>query len=177
MTPPSPYAVRNDTLRELGYRSYAAYLASGLWLSIRRAAIRRRRSCAACPDRATEVHHLAYDRATLLGEQPAHLIGLCSKHHRAIEFTDAGAKRHLAAVNVMLRKLAGIAPEFQPQRNEHWREDLAKIADGSYYRTKLESGLTTSPPRRRSRGPGYERSYGAGTGPRLRRRPTNREER
>jgi hypothetical protein len=146
---PQPYSERNRLLRALGFKSYSLYLASALWQRIRALVLAKQGKCAACGRRASEVHHLDYDEATLRGESTENLVGLCWLHHRSIEFTDDGQKRHLVAANAMLRKLLQIGPEFQPRLDEDWRQSKARVADASYYQKKLEAGLLSRPSARR----------------------------
>ena len=67
----SPYAYRNDNLRALGFKSYAAYLRSPLWKAIRgRVIARDGGKCSRCFQKARrpQVHHRAYDPAMLRGD-------------------------------------------------------------------------------------------------------------
>lgn len=77
-------------LSELGYRSYAEYLASPLWRSIRqRVYAAKGRVCVSCDmDEADEIHHDRYDRDTLMGKTLKHLRPLC-RHCHEIAHGDA----------------------------------------------------------------------------------------
>jgi len=79
----NPYEYRNNNLRQIGFKSYASYLKSELWLSIRDRVLLAHRMCQSCGKRAaTQVHHRAYDIPTLLGETLACLSALCGGCHR-----------------------------------------------------------------------------------------------
>ncbi len=80
-------STRDESLKELGFSSYSDYLESPMWKAIQvRALERAKGKCACCGDRATQVHHRAYDVATMRGAVPKNLVALCRVCHRAIEF-------------------------------------------------------------------------------------------
>ena len=82
----NPYAYRNDNLRQLGFQSYASYLKSPLWAEIRgRVLLRANGECERCRKPATQVHHRAYDPATLRGESIHALTAVCSHCHQKAE--------------------------------------------------------------------------------------------
>lgn len=91
------YRNRNDILRELGYRSYSEYLSSDLWKEIRRRAIRKAKGmCEVCgKNEATHVHHLNYQKDTLLGKKETlvFLVASCEECHIRVEFDQNGNKR------------------------------------------------------------------------------------
>lgn len=97
-------------LRGMGYESYAAYLLSPLWQTIRRGAFALYGSqCVACQKKATQIHHRDYSPETLKGESLKSLCPICRGCHDKIEFTEDGRKRSLSSANVFLAKLiAGI---------------------------------------------------------------------
>lgn len=97
------YRERNRTLRDLGYPSYREYLRGPEWSEIRDAKLRRFPHCLVCKAGATQVHHLDYSDAVLLGMVPRLLVTLCRWCHESIEFTD-GEKLSLADANKKLRK-------------------------------------------------------------------------
>lgn len=87
----NPYAYRNDNLRALGFKSYASYLRSPLWQSIRQRVIARDGGCCACClklARKPQVHHRAYDSATLRGDDINSLTLSCARCHRRAERPD-----------------------------------------------------------------------------------------
>lgn len=108
------YQKRNDLLRELGFASYGAYLASDLWAGIRAERVRKYPTCILCPDAVENVHHLRYDAATLLGQTPHRLIGLCRACHERLEF-DRGRKNNVRQANGVLFDLAR-----QTERGRRW---------------------------------------------------------
>jgi len=95
------YAVRDRVLFDaLGY-SYQEYLESDLWKFIRAAVLGQANGiCKGCGAEATEVHHLKYNKAVLLGKnffkkppKPIEaLVALCRGCHERIEFCQDGKK-------------------------------------------------------------------------------------
>lgn len=83
------YQHRNQILKEMGFDSYADYLKSDLWASLRKQAMKKYHGiCQSCGDKATQVHHKHYSRRLLKGE---HIIGLkpiCKECHKTIEFDE-----------------------------------------------------------------------------------------
>lgn len=74
---------RTDALSRLGFASYPDYLKSGLWESIRERVLGRDdHKCERCGGEATQVHHAAYDIATLRGECLDRLYSVCREHHK-----------------------------------------------------------------------------------------------
>lgn len=81
------YKKRNAVLREMGYASYKAYLASDLWKRIRERILSRDdHRCRVCNATATEVHHQKYTRIVLEGGYLLALYSLCRRCHENIEF-------------------------------------------------------------------------------------------
>lgn len=84
----NPYAYRNDNLRRLGFKTYRSYLKSDLWASIRERVFERAdRRCERCKrsKKRLQVHHRAYDPATLAGTSLDSLTVTCSHCHRVAE--------------------------------------------------------------------------------------------
>ena len=79
----NPYAYRDQNLMRLGFRSYRDYLKSPLWASIRKRATQRaRHRCERCSStRCLQVHHRAYDMATLAGDNIDSLTVACRSCH------------------------------------------------------------------------------------------------
>ena len=72
-----------DNLRTLGFNSYAQYLNSTLWKSIRQKVIDRDGgTCRGCGSDSFSVHHSQYSLATLKGELLVHLHSTCGRCHR-----------------------------------------------------------------------------------------------
>jgi ribosomal protein L40E len=83
------YAYRADNLRQLGFASYGAYTRSRLWRSIRARVLAGAPVCVRCQARpATQVHHRAYDPATLRGDCLDALSAVCRRCHWAAERPD-----------------------------------------------------------------------------------------
>lgn len=73
---------------------YRAYLKSREWKHIRRNVLRRDKwTCQSCGERATEVHHLLYDEATLRGMNLDELMSLCRVCHEAVSLDRWGIRR------------------------------------------------------------------------------------
>lgn len=93
------YEHRALVLKQLGFKSYPAYLASALWAEIRlRVLEAEARLCRICRRPATQVHHQQYDYLTLAGYDLYHLIPLCAGCHVSSEFDRQGEKRKMPAV-------------------------------------------------------------------------------
>lgn len=102
----SRYALRDQVLLKMGFASYAAYLQSDLWKSIRsRVLARYRHKCQSCRAAATEVHHKHYSRAVLRGEHIIGLKAICRACHQYIEF-DCGKKTDVPTANERLQAIS-----------------------------------------------------------------------
>lgn len=78
---------------------YQAYLRSKTWKRIRQRVLDRDGwKCRSCGARATEVHHGAYDAATMRGETLERLYAVCRHCHEAITFDVFGLKRKAGEV-------------------------------------------------------------------------------
>lgn len=100
------YEKRNQLLLDMGYTCYDDYLSSSLWQSIRaRALYRYGGLCRFCLNSATEVHHLRYDSATLLGKTLTALVPLCRRCHHKLEFSKRGRKYSLKVVQENYQEL------------------------------------------------------------------------
>jgi hypothetical protein len=73
-----------DDLKSIGFDSYAEYLKSPLWASIRsRVYASKGRMCLDCKTRrATQIHHRQYDLTTLKGDTLNYLVPVCRQCHR-----------------------------------------------------------------------------------------------
>lgn len=90
-----PYTQRDTALAEIGFATYADYLASPLWESIRSRRLAMQSTCSCCPKPATVVHHDTYYRKLLLGDEESvkrDLFPLCHGCHYLVEF-DGTRKR------------------------------------------------------------------------------------
>lgn len=92
------YKKRDDILNGMGYTSYAAYLESDLWRRIRSRVLLAGDECECCPEPATQLHHLSYDRPVLLGADVRSLVRICGDCHHRLEFDDKGGKRNFTHV-------------------------------------------------------------------------------
>lgn len=81
----NPYRYRDENLKAMGFKSYSEYLRSDLWASIRKRALEMDDKCQRCGKTATQVHHRAYDPATLRGDNINSLSPLCGRCHRKAE--------------------------------------------------------------------------------------------
>lgn len=101
------YRERNRLLCKLGYHSYEEYLESSEWAKIRRRVFEAHGGkCAVCRKNATQVHHMNYSKAALLGRGLTHFLPLCRPCHEAAEVDAVGRKRRLQQVNSILGRLA-----------------------------------------------------------------------
>lgn len=100
----NPYAKRNMNLKLVGFESYALYLQSPLWKSIRQRvfAVKGRLCwlCQASP--ATQVHHLKYSVPVLQGRKLKWLAPVCGGCHEFIEDC-GGLPKRISAVNRRLK--------------------------------------------------------------------------
>ena len=104
------YAQRNRNLKSLGYSSYAEYLRSFAWATLRELVFKEKGClCVVCGHHATEIHHADYSMETLVGSTLVNLHPICRICHEKGEM-DGGVKRHLRDAN---REL-GIHPIRNP---------------------------------------------------------------
>ena len=99
------YAERNDTLEDLGFKDYAAYLRSKLWKSIRRDKLGVDPECYGCGREATQVHHGKYTIENLSGLSDEHLYPICGRCHKWIEITKDWVKRSPTAATEELERI------------------------------------------------------------------------
>lgn len=105
---PSPkgnqYRRRARNLVRLGFATYAEYLASDLWASIRtRVLTRDRYICRRCGGRAWQVHHRRYVMKAMDGTNLGLLISVCGDCHQRAEMRN-GKKTSLSMANHLLKK-------------------------------------------------------------------------
>ena len=100
------YKPRSEALSRCGFSCYSEYLFSDLWKSIRLRVLERDHwTCVVCEYPATQVHHLSYADAVLLGERIDKLVSVCAPCHFKIEFAGNGNKLPLAKAVKKLEKL------------------------------------------------------------------------
>ena len=130
--PASTYAGRDAMLFWLGYPSYADYLRSDLWRTIRkRILVRDGNRCCVCHGKASEVHHAAYTRAAMLGQEDEQLLSLCRDCHKGIEFTPGGSKRRLAEVGG--KRIRRRPPKPQQKQAEYKPETWGPKRRGPFH--------------------------------------------
>lgn len=101
------YANRDALLHEMGFTSYAEYLASQLWSGIRTAAFQLHGAqCKLCKSRAVVIHHLSYNKSVLLGKDLNGLAPLCDKCHYKVEFSKKNRKHSLEEAKTVFDRLA-----------------------------------------------------------------------
>lgn len=131
------YRERNETLRSMGFASYADYRASNLWRAIRKRAISKHRGrCYLCGRDATDVHHARYARVDLDGSSIRKLYALCRDCHEAVEF-DANTGQKLRGHAAMRR--------FWQARNIGKQRWLDLIASGCVAVPRPGGGMATTP--------------------------------
>lgn len=87
------YTARNLTLKKLGFKSYAEYLRSKTWKTIK-SVVRQLRGkfCSCCHRLGPQIHHTDYSAETLSGKKLTSLYPICDKCHTEIERMDDGTK-------------------------------------------------------------------------------------
>lgn len=105
--PFAAYSERNAILKEMGFATYALYLRSAQWATVRGLVLARDDAkCCGCGKRANQVHHRQYTRAALEGRDITTLSAICPRCHKGIEFAYDGTneiKRPLRKANARLR--------------------------------------------------------------------------
>lgn len=88
--------------KELGFRSYDAYIKSRLWWSIRQIVLERDgKCCQVCGTPCKIVHHIDYTKIVMLGQGDQHeLITLCEQHHNFVE-----QSKRLSEKRILLHQL------------------------------------------------------------------------
>ena len=82
------YKGRQKALAQLGFESYAQYLASSRWTELRsQVLVYFGWKCFCCGGRATQVHHQRYHKNDLTGKRRKYLKAICGTCHDAIEFS------------------------------------------------------------------------------------------
>lgn len=130
------YARRNATLREMGFETYASYLASPLWGKIKGNVLRRDKGrCQICMKlSAYTAHHISYSKATLRGRDISQLIAVCRGCHRKLEFAKGEKLLTTKQVAKRLKKVSNsssVKRRFRPrcvvcheQTNNIGRDDI-----------------------------------------------------
>jgi hypothetical protein len=95
---------RTFVLQKYGYKSYAVYLQSELWMSIRSRILKNAFCACGCGKIANQVHHKAYTEANLLGKTNRGLVAVNHDCHYGIEFTEK-RKCSLGEANQKLKEL------------------------------------------------------------------------
>jgi hypothetical protein len=123
----NPYAYRDENLKRLGFKSYQSYLRSSLWMSIRvRVFERTNGRCVKCRAAATQVHHRAYDPATLTGDSINALSAVCARCHKRSESRPQQRGDHLGQSNYQKLQRANVdilKPWSKKERKRQKRKD------------------------------------------------------
>lgn len=98
------YMARNTLLKTMGYKTYAIYLKSPLWRSIRDRVLAAQDECFCCGGPPLQIHHRRYDRPTLEGRSLKWLVALCIGCHGLIE-RDGVTKLSVSQAEARLVKL------------------------------------------------------------------------
>jgi hypothetical protein len=98
----SAYDRRKEVLLAMGFQSYREYLASGLWVRTREKQLSSQPWCTGCGRKASQVHHLCYDKATMQGRRPSGLVSVCGRCHMTSEFDSIGTKLSIDEANKRL---------------------------------------------------------------------------
>lgn len=100
------YTQRNVLLIQLGYSSYAEYLATELWIGIRAAVFKRdEHRCKLCGKDANVIHHVNYEETTLLGVTLDGMVSVCHDCHKKVEFDSKNKKRTLVQAIMVYQAL------------------------------------------------------------------------
>lgn len=99
------YQERDRTLLGMGFESYALYQQSSLWKGIRQRQLMKQPWCTGCGAKAWQVHHLRYDKPTMLGRCSGNLVSVCGHCHFSCEFDELGCKLSIDEVNKRLLKM------------------------------------------------------------------------
>lgn len=91
-------------LKSYGFQSYAEYLRSDLWLSVRTKVLDGATCNCGCGKKPDQVHHKVYTEANLLGISHRGLVAVHRDCHHGIEFQD-GVKVRLPKANSELKRL------------------------------------------------------------------------
>jgi hypothetical protein len=109
------YQERNEILRQIGFASYADYLASDLWDGIRyRVLVAARRTCCACGGEASQVHHSRYTEGNLRGRNREDLHAVCRTCHEKAELDSGGNAANSALGKPGWHPGMGFAPVVTP---------------------------------------------------------------
>lgn len=85
----SPYKIRDDILKNIGFQSYKEYLKSDIWKIIKdQAIIKFGIKCKICHNNTKIYHHTMYNEEVLSGNDISSLIPICNSHHYKIEFNN-----------------------------------------------------------------------------------------
>ena len=98
------YQQRNNVLLVMGFTSYAQYQRSDLWKGIRKRQLLKQPWCTGCGGKAWQVHHLRYDKLTMMGRCSKSLVSVCGRCHFSCEFDALGCKLCIDDVNKQLLK-------------------------------------------------------------------------
>lgn len=96
------YQQRKEALSDLGFKSYAAYLRSPLWASIKSRVLADNPYCIRCGSIATQVHHAVYSVMSLSGEKTDRLYSICGDCHEKAEKDQLGKKTTVGRANRFL---------------------------------------------------------------------------
>ena len=141
------YEQRDSELKTIGFNSYAEYLSSSLWQSIRAKVFQcKGRKCTLCGEEANQVHHQRYSRIELLGRKIKYLHPICETCHKAIEFSDTGWKRDFAGVckkfDDILSHRRGPKKQWSAPVND---QPVQLKKPRNMYRASLDEWLATRP--------------------------------
>lgn len=144
------YRERDNLLATLGFATYAAYLESDLWKSIRIRVVASQPKCVACHCETQCVHHAAYTLANLSGKTLDRLLGICFACHDHIEFDDAGEKLSLEAANARLfalgrKHLRPAAPSKNKRSKQRRKARNARRLANLYRKHGTELNTATRP--------------------------------
>lgn len=121
------YSKRNAILKQMGFRSYSAYLNSGLWARIRAKKLAAHPKCYGCDKKAAQVHHGKYTYQNLSGLSDDGLYSVCGVCHFTSEFTHDDKKRSVRGARIALHKKRRNLKYFKWKTSEMDQEYRARL--------------------------------------------------
>lgn len=124
-------------LRAYGFASYAEYLQSNTWQTVRQQVLVNTTCHCGCGQTANQVHHKRYTEANLVGASTKGMIAICAGCHHAIEFVeDRKAKLHEANSQLRERQNENVAGLDVPTDQE-----LRDYLSGNHKKLSVERKL------------------------------------
>lgn len=129
------YKTREESLKQLGFNSYAEYLKNGIWYKIRQRLIKKETLCHCCQiNKAIQLHHASYEYPVMAGEDDSKLYPVCKFCHRYAEFTKDGKKRtHKQANKIIINRLVPLKEMIEKQNKRKNKIDSRQVKRKIYF--------------------------------------------